>query len=110
MEERWEEIRRAQPLTSDPAVIQASVLMVQAEVDPLRALMPNLERFDQAREQLFQQHPDQPVFDSLPGPGPALATRFLAALGSDRDRYQGAAEVQCFSGIAPVTERSGKTP
>ncbi len=75
MEERWEEIRRAQPLTSDPAVIQASVLMVQAEVDQLRALMPNLERFDQAREQLFQQHPDQPVFDSLPGPGPALAPR-----------------------------------
>ncbi len=84
--------------------------MVQAEVDPLRALMPNLERFDQAREQLFQQHPDQPVFDSLPGPGPALAPRLLAALGSDRDRYQDAAEIQCFSGVAPVTERSGKTP
>ncbi len=98
------------PRAWDPVVIQASVLMVQAEVDPLRALMPNLERFDQALEQLFQQHPDQPVFDSLPGPGPALAPPFLAALGSDRDRYQDAAEVQCFSGIAPVTERSGKTP
>jgi transposase len=32
----------------------------------------------------------------------------LAAFGADRDRFQTALEVQEFSGIAPVTERSGK--
>ena len=37
-------------------------------------------------------------------PGPRLATAF----GSERDRYDSAAEVQKFSGVAPVTESSGK--
>jgi len=36
-----------------------------------------------------------------------LAPRLLAALGSQRERYDNAAEVQAYSGIAPVTERSG---
>ena len=46
--------------------------------------------------------------DSLPGAGPALAPRLLAAFDSQRARYGGAQEVQAYSGIAPVIERSGK--
>jgi hypothetical protein len=38
-----------------------------------------------------------------------LAPRLLAVFGSQRERYENAAEVQTFSGIAPVTERSGKS-
>jgi hypothetical protein len=37
-----------------------------------------------------------------------LALRLLAALGSQRDRYGSAEEVQKHSGIAPVTQKSGK--
>ena len=37
-----------------------------------------------------------------------MAPRLLAALGSQRDRYASAEEVQKYSGIALVTERSGK--
>jgi transposase IS116/IS110/IS902 family protein len=37
-----------------------------------------------------------------------LAPRLLAALGSQRDRYASADEVQKYGGIAPVTETSGK--
>ncbi|WP_414648641.1 transposase [Edaphobacter sp.] len=33
----------------------------------------------------------------------------LAAFGSQRDRYQTAADLQTFCGISPVTERSGKS-
>ncbi len=40
--------------------------------------------------------------------GPALAPRLLAAFGAQRGRYQSAADLQTFSGIAPVTQRSGK--
>ena len=45
---------------------------------------------------------------SLPGAGAVLAPRLLAAFGSQRHRYASADEVQTYSGIAPVTERSGK--
>src|SRR2546427_5577195 len=39
--------------------------------------------------------------------GPSLAPRLLAAFGSDRGRFEFAAEMQQLSGIAPVTEKSG---
>ena len=35
--------------------------------------------------------------------------RLIVAFGTRRDRYQNAYEVQCYSGIAPVTESSGKS-
>ncbi len=34
--------------------------------------------------------------------------RLLAAMGSDRNRFETAVEIQQFSGIAPVTKKSGK--
>jgi hypothetical protein len=37
-----------------------------------------------------------------------LAPRLIAALGSQRDSYQTAHEIQCYSGIAPVVASSGK--
>ena len=37
-----------------------------------------------------------------------LAPRLLAAFGEQSERFQGAGELQKYSGIAPVTERSGK--
>jgi len=37
-----------------------------------------------------------------------LTPRLLAAFGEQRDRFRGADELQKYSGIAPVTERSSK--
>ena len=34
--------------------------------------------------------------------------RLIAALGTQRDRYNSASELQCYSGIAPVLASSGK--
>lgn len=109
LEALYNQIRIAQPLTADRAVMESSVLMVQATVDQLRALAPALQRLETAIEQLFASHPDQAIFQSFPGAGQALAPRLLAAWGSDRDRFSGADQMQRFSGIAPLTERSGRT-
>ncbi len=68
-----------------------------------------LERLDPVIEELFGQHPDQELFISLPGAGEALAPRLAAAFGSHRHRFQSAEELQPFSGVAPVTEASGKS-
>ncbi|VAX41782.1 hypothetical protein MNBD_PLANCTO02-3175, partial [hydrothermal vent metagenome] len=48
------------------------------------------------------------IFRSLPGAGDALVPRMIAGMGSDRDRYANAAEVQSHTCIAPVTRSSGK--
>lgn len=101
-------IRQAQPLTQDGAVILSSSMMVQALVNQVSRLTESIERYDQQIASLFSQHDDSTLFGSFPGSGPALAPRLLAAFGSDRSRFECAAEIQQLSGIAPVTEKSGK--
>jgi transposase len=104
-----EEIQQAQPLTRDPAVSRASALMVQALMRQVRGLLESIAQFNRQIKDLFEKHPDYEVFDSFPGAGPALGPRLLALFGSDRNRFLRAEEVQLLSGIAPVTERSGKS-
>jgi len=66
--------------------------------------------FNDAQEiaEVAKQHEDFVLFESLPGAGPAYASRLLVAFGEQRDRYASAAELQKYAGIAPVIERSGK--
>ncbi len=108
IEERLNAIRTAQPLTEDPAVIATSVCIVQTIVRALYPILDSIARLDKEIEERFKAHPDMEIFDSFPGAGPVLAPRLLAAMGSDRSRFESAAEVQQYSGIAPVTDRSGK--
>ena len=57
---------------------------------------------------LFAQHPDAPIFDSLPGAGNLLAPGLLAKFGDDRQRFPRSDSVQALAGTCPVTESSGK--
>lgn len=104
----FQQIDRGQPLTRDRALVEASALMTQTLAAQLEAAIAAVEKLDQALAELFGQHPDQDLFSSLPGAGEALAPRLAAAFGSDRHRFQSAEELQQFSGVAPVTEASGK--
>ncbi len=108
IEQLLEQIHTARPLTTDRAVIESSALMARAQVDQLRALAAGLERLEEKLQELFAAHPDQAIFRSFPGAGPALAPRLLAAWGTDRQRYEAAQDMECLSGAAPVTDQSGK--
>jgi transposase len=81
---------------------------VQCLVAQLRAVAKAIARYEARLRDLMDQHPDAALFRALPGAGPALAPRLLAAFGTDRERFQSAAELQSLSGVAPVTKRSGK--
>lgn len=107
--ELFAQIDRAQPLTRDRALISASALMAQGMVEQLAAVIAAIARFEEELENLFAQHPDHDLFDGLPGAGEALAPRLAVAFGSDRDRYAKAEDLQKFSGVAPVTQASGRT-
>lgn len=109
IEERLQQIQTAQPLTTDGAVIIASVAMVQATINQLRPLMVSIEQLDKQIAELFAQHEDHELFSSFPGAGPVFAPRLLSAFGADRSRFTAAQELQQLSGIAPVIERSGKS-
>jgi transposase len=101
-------LQSAIPLTSDPALLAVHSLAIQTLAAQLAALRPFITRYDEQIAELFAAHPDAPIFDSLPGAGPVLAPRLLASLGTDRSRFPKAESVSCYTGIAPVTERSGK--
>jgi transposase len=107
VEQRLSGIKAATPLTQDVAVITPHRLLAQALVDQLRAILQAIERFDAEINSVSRTLPDYALFDALPGGGPALAPRLLTALGEQRERFLAADELQRYSGIAPVTERSG---
>ncbi len=107
IEQRLEQIRKALPATHDQAVIQSSVSGARILVQLIATLRKGIAELDRQIAGLFAHHPEFPLFNSLPGAGPALAPRLLAALGTQRDRYRSAYEIHCYSGIAPVLERSG---
>jgi transposase len=105
---RTQEIRKALPLTSDEAILESSVLMLRTIVPQLHVLIEAITMFDERIEEVYRRQPDSEIFSSFPGAGPALGPRLQAAMGSDRDRFDSSQEVAEYSGIAPVTERSGK--
>jgi len=108
IEKRIADTRTAVPLTNDPAIVETSTLNVQMLARQIDALRPSIARYDKEIARRFSAHPDARLFESLPGSGAAMAPRLLSAFGSRRDRFQAASEVQEYSGIAPVTRRSGK--
>ena len=109
IEERLRQISTARSLTDDPAIVDALSLAVQAEAAQLRPIIERIARFDQILAQQFASHPDHELYESFPGAGSVYAPRLLTALGTDRSRWDSAADLQCHSGIAPVTEKSGKS-
>jgi transposase len=108
IERRIVGIRQAVPAILDRAVIEAKSAVVKVIAQLIRILVQGIAELDRKIEEAAAAHPDSFIFDSLPGAGPALAPRLLAAFGSQRGRYGSAQEVQAYSGIAPVIERSGK--
>jgi transposase len=105
---RMEQIRSAQPLTTDKAIVESSVLMTQTIILQLRTLIEAVAKFDESIKAVYQKQPDSEIFSSFPGAGAVLGPRLQAAMGADRNRFDDSEEVAEYSGIAPVTESSGK--
>lgn len=108
IERRVEKIKRATALTNDDAVIIPNRIMITIFIPQLKLLLSAIKDLDYEIKCRYRQQADRNIFSSFPGAGPKLAPRLLVAFGTNRDRYNSAAELQKFSGIAPVIERSGK--
>lgn len=107
--ERIKVIRDAVPVTKDMAVITSAIITVQMLTGILATLNASIEKYEQKLKELLASHPDNDIFSSFPGAGDALIPRLLAAWGTDRQRFEDADEMQQYSGVAPITKRSGKT-
>ena len=108
VEELVAAVRQAVPLTTDPAINAALSLRAQLLASLIARTDEAVASYDEAIADLWKTHEDRELFESFPGAGPVMAPRLAAAFGSDRDRFATAAQIQTYSGIAPVIERSGK--
>lgn len=107
-QQKMQSIAAATPLTADQAILEVHPRLVQIWIGQLQLLQTSIAELEQQIASHMQQHSDAAIFDSLPGAGSVMAPRLLVAYGSDRERFDAHA-MQCFSGIAPVTEQSGKS-
>jgi len=109
IEERLQAITQAKALTTDPAIIVPARFRVIGLAAMLKPLHRTIAALDQQIEKTMDEHPDAPIFRSLPGAGPCLAPRLLVAFGTNRERFASATEVAQFYGVAPVIRQSGTT-
>jgi transposase len=102
-------IRSALPLVTDPGIVLGHQMAVQQLVKMISQLNESIAQYDVEIAKQMATHPETALFKSFPAAGEALAPRLVAAFGTDRDRYDSADDLQQFTGIAPVTIRSGKS-
>jgi transposase len=103
------ELPKAPQVTSDTAIIEPAAANVRLLAAQLRVILKTLPEFDRQIAQLFEAHPDAPLFASFPGAGRQLAPRLLTAFGTDRQRIESAEQMSVISGIAPIRIASGKS-
>ena len=109
IEQRIQGIASATALTTDAAVIEPNRLLVEALVQQLRVLLQSrasasIMRSTHSRRTL----PDFDLFASFPGAGAVLRPAPCRAPSvSGATAMAALDQVQKYSGIAPVTERSG---
>jgi transposase len=101
-------IRSARLLCNDEALITPSAMAVKLLAKQIQDARKTIKDFDGKIAEVMKQHPKAHLFTTLRGAGPALAPRLLCAFGSQKDRWQNADSLAAFSGIAPVTRKSGK--
>ena len=109
IEERVKDIKSTMALTDDKAVIEPSQYYVLCLTKLLRDLLLTIKDYNQQIAKQFKTHPDYELFHSFPGAGPVFGPRLLAAMGSQRERFQSSDELVRQTGIAPVIKRSGES-
>jgi transposase len=107
--ERLEVVNRAVALTEDPAIVEDGVMLLERLVHELRVLNEALGKYEARIAELLKHHEDAAIYASVPGAGKAMEPRLAAVLGTDRTRWDSEREILTLHGVAPVTERSGKT-
>jgi transposase len=107
LEQRLALVDQAVPVTDERALIDSFVLRVQLLCRQLQLVQRTILEFEKQIAQAYAAHPDRDIFASLPGAGPVLGPRLLASMGSQRERFGAARQLQHYTGIAPVTKRSG---
>ena len=101
-------LRQAPAGTTDDTLVEAVRDAVLALVAVLKALGAARKDLDRSVAAHLGEHPDGPIFTSLPRSGQINAAQMLAEWGDSRAAYDGPDAVAALAGVTPVTNQSGK--
>ena len=108
-EKRLEIFSRATQMIGSAPTTSAKRLLALTLSKMLVALQSQLDDYRGRIQKLYDDHPDNHWFGSLPiSQEGKTAPRLLAELGSDRDRFDTPEALQCVAGTAPVRFQSGQ--
>jgi len=106
--ELLQRLRSAPTGTLDDTLTEAVRDAVLAMVTVLTAVGSALKNLDRSVAAHLGEHPDGPIFTSLPRSGQINAAQVLAEWGDVRQAYEHPDSVAALAGITPVTKESGK--
>ena len=107
IDKRLEKIAAAEPVTTERDHLAPMIMLATSLARQIKALNAEIEKFEKEIAAAYATHRDHAIWSSFPGAGETIAPRLACAWGANREAYPGAADMQLYSGIAPVTERSG---
>lgn len=99
---------KEKPQSVDEAVVKAKSLFVTTIVGQLTYVVASLKEYQNQIEFLLNNFSDGALFRSLPGVDVILAAKLLVNIGTDRQRFTSALELQSYFGTAPYTKASGQ--
>lgn len=94
---------------AEPAIAAASQARTVHLAGQLATFLQQKAETIRLVNDLFVQHEDAFIFDSLPGAGELLAPKLLVMFGDRRDRYPDRTILPAIAGTCPVTKQSGKS-
>ncbi|WP_243622906.1 transposase [Rhodococcus sp. ARC_M6] len=77
-------------------------------VTTIETLTAEITRIEAQIRKLFDAHPDQKIFASLPRSGMVWAATLLAEIGDCRERFPSDDALAALAGASPSTRQSGK--
>ncbi|MGH7511053.1 MAG: IS110 family transposase [Acidimicrobiia bacterium] len=95
-------------LTARGPVEEAMAATTRAAVAIIAELDRQIGDLEVEITQRFEQHPDAPIYLSMPGIGITLGARVLGEFGDDPDRYADVKSRRNYAGTSPLTNASGK--
>jgi transposase len=109
LQERLGRIATTAPVTTQAHWNHPHSFMACALAEELKALVDRIDQIEERIAVVAALHPNAPLAKSVPGAGPALAPRLMAALGARPESFPSAAALAVRSGVAPRRIQSGNT-
>lgn len=106
-EQIHDKLKETQP-TPSTGVLSAYPIAASSLLRQLKSIISELDALEEEIRNIYRNHPNRSLIESLPGFGDALSPVLAAEIGTEITRFENVKTLKAFAGSSPVTARSGK--